>query len=97
MRVGSKVGGRRRPPLTPLPAPRPGRSTFFRCYGAKEDVAMAAEGELWDACTAHFARRTGRTPDGRDGRRGHGGTEILARRVGEAFDAIPAGLTLEPP
>lgn len=31
-----------------------GRSTFFRYYGTKEDVAMAAEGELWDAYTTHF-------------------------------------------
>ncbi|MBT2381796.1 TetR family transcriptional regulator [Streptomyces sp. CB00316] len=39
-----------------------GRSTFFRYYGAKEDVAMAAEGELWDAYTTHFERHTARGP-----------------------------------
>ncbi|SCK26054.1 MULTISPECIES: TetR/AcrR family transcriptional regulator [Streptomyces] len=39
-----------------------GRSTFFRYYGTKEDVAMAAEGELWDACTSHFETHTGRGP-----------------------------------
>ncbi|MEU0384654.1 TetR family transcriptional regulator [Streptomyces chartreusis] len=31
-----------------------GRSTLFRYDGTKEDVAMTAEGELWDAYTAHF-------------------------------------------
>ncbi|MGK5500122.1 TetR/AcrR family transcriptional regulator [Streptomyces sp. URMC 125] len=168
-----------------------GRSTFFRYYGTKEDVAMAAEGELWDAYTSRFARHTGcgpalealraslteailampegwdrrflrtrrlaagtpvlrdhsilssmkaqrrlveileerlgtdsredlrlrllgefalaawrcgarnwvagRTPDGTDRRRGHGGTEALAQRVEEAFDAIPASLELHLP
>lgn len=39
-----------------------GRSTFFRYYGTKEDVAMAAEGELWDACIAHFAQYKGNGP-----------------------------------
>lgn len=39
----------------------------------------------------------GRGSDGYDQRRGHGGTKILARRVEEAFDAIPAGLTLALP
>ncbi|MCC9738457.1 TetR/AcrR family transcriptional regulator [Streptomyces sp. MNU89] len=166
-----------------------GRSTFFRYYGSKEDVAMAAEGELWDAYIAHFSRyagsgpaldalraslsaailsmpdgwdhrflRTrrlaagtpvlrdhsvlssmktqqhlvgileerlgvdgrddvrlrllgefalsawrcgarnwvaGRTPDGAGLRRGRGGTKALARRVEEAFDAIPASLALD--
>ncbi|MEU9274904.1 TetR family transcriptional regulator [Streptomyces sp. NPDC048341] len=168
-----------------------GRSTFFRYYGTKEDVAMAAEGELWDAYTAHFAQHTGhgpaldalrasltavilsmpedwdhrflrtrrlaagtpilhdhsilssmkaqqrlveilekrlgtdsredvrlrllgefalsawrcgarnwvagRGPDGDDQRRGHGGTNTLARRVEEAFDAIASSLTLALP
>lgn len=168
-----------------------GRSTFFRYYGTKEDVAMAAEGELWDAYTAHFEQHAdpgpaldalrasltaailgmpdgwdqrflstrrlaagtpvlhghsilssmkvqqrlveileerlhtdsredvrlrllgefalsawrcgarnwvaGRGSDGYDKRRGHGGTKILARRVEEAFDAIPASLTLALP
>ncbi|UQA94093.1 TetR family transcriptional regulator [Streptomyces halobius] len=163
-----------------------GRSTFFRYYGTKEDVAMAAEGELWDAYTAHFAQHTapgpaldalrasltaaivsmpdgwdhrflrtrrlaagtpvlhdhsivtsmkvqqrlveileerlgtdsrddvrlrllgelalsawrcgarnwvaGRGPDRHHRRRGHGGAKTLARRVEEAFDAIPAAL-----
>lgn len=36
-----------------------GRSTFFRYYGTKEDVAMAAEGELWDAYIARFTQYTG--------------------------------------
>ncbi|MEW2635517.1 TetR family transcriptional regulator [Streptomyces sp. NPDC048389] len=167
-----------------------GRSTFFRYYGTKEDVAMAAEDDLWDACIAHFTQRTatepaldalrsaltaailsmpddwdqrflrtrrlaagtpvlrdhsilssmkaqqrlvelleerlgidsrddvrlrllgefalsawrcgarnwvaGRTPGG--GRqRGHGGTKALARRVEEAFDAIPAALAYDLP
>ncbi|GCB52068.1 TetR/AcrR family transcriptional regulator [Streptomyces sp. NL15-2K] len=166
-----------------------GRSTFFRYYGTKEDVAMAAEGELWDAYTTHFEAHTapgpaldalrtsltaailsmpddwdqrflrtrrlaagtpvlhdhslvssmkvqqrlveileerlstdsredvrlrllgefalsawrcgarnwvaGRGPDGYDKRRGHGGTKTLARRVEEAFDAIPASLALD--
>lgn len=39
-----------------------GRSTFFRYYGSKEDVAMAAEGELWDAYTDHFARHSASGP-----------------------------------
>ncbi|NLU70710.1 TetR family transcriptional regulator [Streptomyces sp. HNM0574] len=39
-----------------------GRSTFFRYYGTKEDVAMAAEGELWEAYTARFAQHTGQGP-----------------------------------
>ncbi|WP_199757755.1 TetR/AcrR family transcriptional regulator [Micromonospora sp. Llam0] len=30
------------------------RSTFFRYYPSKEDVAMAAEGELWQAYITHF-------------------------------------------
>ncbi|MCC9710667.1 TetR family transcriptional regulator [Streptomyces sp. MNU76] len=166
-----------------------GRSTFFRYYGTKEDVAMAAEGELWDAYTAHFEAHTspgpaldalrtslaaailsmpgdwdhrflrtrrlaagtpvlrdhsilssmkaqqrlveileqrldtdsredvrlrllgefalsawrcgarnwvaGRGPDGYDTQRGHGGTKTLARRVEEAFEAIPTALTLD--
>ncbi len=165
-----------------------GRSTFFRYYGTKEDVAMAAEGELWDAYIAQFAQHTGhgpaldalrasltaailsmpdgwdhrflrtrrlaagtpvlhdhsilssmkaqqrlveileehldtdsredvrlrllgefalsawrcgarnwvagRGPDGYDTQRGHGGTTTLARRVEEAFEAVPAALTL---
>jgi AcrR family transcriptional regulator len=33
-----------------------GRSTFFRYYGTKEGVAMAAEGDLWDAYVDRFAR-----------------------------------------
>ncbi|MGW0826063.1 TetR/AcrR family transcriptional regulator [Streptomyces sp. NPDC002845] len=168
-----------------------GRSTFFRYYGAKEDVAMATEGELWDAYTTHFEAHTapgpaldalrtsltaailsmpddwdqrflrtrrlaagtpvlhdhsilssmkvqqrlveileerlgtdsredvrlrllgefalsawrcgarnwvaGRGPEGYDRRRGHGGTKTLARRVEEAFDAIPASLALGQP
>ncbi|WP_245936241.1 TetR/AcrR family transcriptional regulator [Streptomyces cahuitamycinicus] len=168
-----------------------GRSTFFRYYGTKEDVAMAAEGELWDAYIAHFAQHAGpgpaldalrtslsaailsmpdgwnhrflrtrrlaagtpvlrdhsilssmktqqrlvetleerlgidgrddvrlrllgefalsawrcgarnwvagRTPEGPDRRRGHGGTKTLARRVEEAFDSIPASLALDLP
>ncbi|WP_413804458.1 TetR family transcriptional regulator [Streptomyces sp. OE57] len=167
-----------------------GRSTFFRYYATKEEVAMAAEGELWDAYTAHFEAHTdsgpaldalrtsltaailsmsddwdhrflrtrrlaagtpalhdhslvssmkvqqelidileerlgtdsrqdvrlrllgelalgawrcgarnwvaGRSPDGYKAR-GHGGTKTLARRVEEAFAAIPASLTLELP
>ncbi|WJV48121.1 TetR family transcriptional regulator [Streptomyces flavofungini] len=166
-----------------------GRSTFFRYYGTKEDVAMAAESELWGAYTAHFEAHTapgpaldalrtsltaailsmpdgwdqrflrtrrlaagtpvlhdhslvssmkvqhrlveilearldvdsredvrlrllgefalsawrcgarnwvaGRGPDGYDKRRGHGGTKTLARRVEEAFDAIPTALTID--
>lgn len=36
-----------------------GRSTFFRYYGSKEDVAMAAEGGLWDAYVSRFARHPG--------------------------------------
>ncbi|MEU2915684.1 TetR/AcrR family transcriptional regulator [Streptomyces massasporeus] len=165
-----------------------GRSTFFRYYSSKEDVAIAAEGELWDTYTSHFAQHTGHGPaldtlrtslteailsmpdgwddrflrtrrlaagtpvlldhsivssmkvqqrlveileqrldidsredvrlrllgefalsawrcgarnwvagrghGGYDKRRGHGGTKILAGRVGEAFDAIPASLSL---
>ncbi|SFC93283.1 DNA-binding transcriptional regulator, AcrR family [Streptomyces aidingensis] len=39
-----------------------GRTTFFRYYASKEDVAMAAEGELWDAYVARFARHTGPGP-----------------------------------
>ncbi|MGA5148214.1 TetR/AcrR family transcriptional regulator [Streptomyces griseoincarnatus] len=39
-----------------------GRSTFFRYYGTKEDVAMAAEGELWDAYITHFTDHTGPGP-----------------------------------
>ncbi|MBR8640409.1 TetR family transcriptional regulator [Streptomyces tuirus] len=39
-----------------------GRSTFFRYYGTKEDVAMAAEGELWDAYTTHFQAHTAPGP-----------------------------------
>jgi AcrR family transcriptional regulator len=164
------------------------RSTFFRYYPSKEDVAMAAEGELWDAYTAHFAHGAGRGPalqalrtsliaaiesmddnwerrflatrrlaagnpvlrdhsilssikvqtrlvevleerldaDGRydvrlrllgelalgawrcgarnwiagrgyEGRQWPGGRDVLARRVEEAFDAIPASLTVELP
>ncbi|WP_369202853.1 TetR/AcrR family transcriptional regulator [Streptomyces sp. PU-14G] len=165
-----------------------GRSTFFRYYRTKEDVAMAAEGELWDAYTARFAQHTapgpaldalrssltesilsmpegwdqrflrtrrlaagtpvlhdhslvssmkvqhrlvelleerletdsredvrlrllgefalsawrcgarnwvaGRGPEGPTGRLGHGGTKNLARRVEDAFDAVPASLTV---
>lgn len=165
-----------------------GRSTFFRYYGSKEDVAMAAEGELWDAYVNRFAQHPGRasaldalrtaltetiqampadwdrrflatrrlaagTPvlrdhsvlssikaqellvgilenrlradsredvrlrllgelclsawrcgarnwvagRGQDNRRGHGGVTALAHRVDEAFDAIPASLTLTMP
>lgn len=163
-----------------------GRSTFFRYYATKEDVAMAAEGELWEAYIAHFARSADQgsalqalelsltavirgMPDdwgqrflasrrlaagtpvlrdhsilssmkvqqrlveileerlavdsredvrlrllgefalsawrcgarnwvagrGRKGQRGRGGTEVLARRVEEAFEAIPASLALD--
>ncbi|WP_313896298.1 TetR family transcriptional regulator [Streptomyces sp. YIM 98790] len=39
-----------------------GRTTFFRYYASKEDVAMAAEGELWDAYVARLARHTGSGP-----------------------------------
>jgi len=39
-----------------------GRSTFFRYYATKEDVAMAAEGELWDAYLTHFAHHSGKGP-----------------------------------
>ncbi|MFD3735766.1 TetR/AcrR family transcriptional regulator [Streptomyces sp. NPDC058632] len=39
-----------------------GRSTFFRYYGTKEDVAMAAEGELWDAYIARFTEHTDAGP-----------------------------------
>ncbi|MEU7317217.1 TetR family transcriptional regulator [Streptomyces sp. NPDC007083] len=165
-----------------------GRSTFFRYYATKEDVALAAEGDLWDAYLDHFSRHTSGglaldalrttltaailampgdwdqrflatrrlaagTPVLRDhsilssmktqtrlvelleerldvdsredvrlrllgeialaawrcgarnwvagrgynNRRGHGGKRSLARRVDEAFDAIPAGLMLDLP
>jgi AcrR family transcriptional regulator len=165
-----------------------GRSTFFRYFTSKEEVAMAAEGELWESYVDQFARSTGGRPalealqaalttaikamdedwavrfltarrlaghspvlwdhsvlssikvqgrlvelleerlgiDSRDdvrlrlapefalsawrcgarnwvagrpfgGRRGHGGRQSLARRVEEAFEAMPATITMRLP
>lgn len=58
-----------------------GRSTFFRYYGTKEDVAMAAEGELWEAYTAHFARQAGRGP----------ALDALRRALTDAIVSMPEG------
>jgi AcrR family transcriptional regulator len=38
------------------------KRTFFRMYGSKEDVAMAAEVELWDAYVAEVGSRELRGP-----------------------------------
>ncbi|MFE0764049.1 TetR family transcriptional regulator [Streptomyces smyrnaeus] len=58
-----------------------GRSTFFRYYGTKEDVAMAAEGELWEAYTAHFSRQAGQGP----------ALDALRRALTDAIVSMPEG------
>jgi hypothetical protein len=64
---------------------------------SREDVRLRLLGEFALSSWRCGARNwvAGRGPGGYDRRRGHGGTETLAHRVEEAFEAIPASLALD--
>lgn len=66
---------------------------------SREDVRLRLLGEFALSAWRCGARNwvAGRAPDGPTGPIGHGGPPALARRVEEAFDAIPASLTLDLP
>ncbi|MCE7080956.1 TetR/AcrR family transcriptional regulator [Streptomyces sp. ST2-7A] len=57
------------------------RSTFFRYYASKEDVALAAEGELWETCLERVRTRAA-------GHEGVAVLDLLGTALPEAVDLM---------